>query len=102
HFARRHRPPALDPPVQDEDERRHDVFGREVRRNRGASIGPLECLSDFAPDVPGEHSAKMLMDDVSSASAHLRPGGMTTLPDVVEHRKTEPQDVSETTGARGQ
>src|SRR5262249_12506922 len=92
---------AFDPPVQHKDERRHDVFGCEVPRYC-APIGSLECLSNLIPDALGQHSVKMLMNDASSPSAHFRLGSMTTLPDVFEHWKAEPQGSGETTDARWQ
>src|SRR5262245_1744603 len=49
-----------------------------------------------------EHPVKMLMNDVSALCPHFRLGGVTTLSDVLEHWKAEPQGPGEATGARWQ
>src|SRR5262245_34308029 len=55
-LASRQRTPALDPPVQHENERRDDVFRCEVCRQRGApSVGALHRPVDLIPNLVAQN-----------------------------------------------
>jgi hypothetical protein len=99
--SRREPTSALDPPVQHEDERRHEIFGGEVRRNGRASIGPLECRptsSRMCSAALGEDADERFVVLVCPSS----PPRRGDIGRRIRTWKAEPQGSAETTDARWQ
>ena len=94
-FPRRQRRLAVDPPVQNEHERRCDVPGDEI----GWHPRRRSTATNHHRNIPGnqirEHVPQVVVHDDAPRARHLRTVGTTMLVDVFENRKAERDDLFE-------
>ena len=101
-LSRRKRALCVDPPVQHENKRTHDVLRQQGGRNGESIVLQREGRRlDFVSNAVDQQLAKVTMHDAASSPTRLEIRGVSTLAYVFEERKTERYDFAERCQVRG-